>query len=296
MSAESPPPAAPTPKTFADLQTAVIDLARQHAAKLVLAVVSLVIGWATKALTEVPKTVEVLKTVEVPVPMKSDPLDHVPYNYEGTRFDGGPEDAEHVERDGKPWPTTRLTYWIDYDSAVGMKPPLSRDAISGEFRTAWNWIAEGVVIEPVELPTPDAALVRIRFGRIDGVGGTLAWSYLSDGTLKPKDQLYDLGERWVAGMPTREGVALRTVACHEIIHALGLSHDDPTAAAVMRPSYSASIPREQARDYDRLVKLGYKRREKAPAGPVDILSFPVQARTADVVEALDKAGFKVEKK
>lgn len=233
------------------------------------------------------------EAVPVPVPM-TDPLDAVPFNYEGSRYEGG-EGAEHAESDGRPWPTRRITYHLDYDSAAGLRPPLSRDAISGEFRTAWNWWAEGLDIEPVEVTDPAAAMVRIKFGKIDGPSGTLAWSYLSDGTMRPKDQLYDVSERWTAGPPASGLLALRTVACHEIGHVLGLAHDSPTAPAVMRPMYTASIPREQARDYDRLVALGYARRTKAPAGPVDVLSFPVQARTQDVIDAMEKAGFKVGK-
>lgn len=231
--------------------------------------------------------------VPVPVPMV-DPLDSTPFNYEGSRYEGGAE-VEHAENDGRPWPQKRIAYHVDYDSAAGLRPPLSRDAISGEFRTAWNWWAEGLDIEPVEVTDVNAAVVRIRFGRIDGPSGTLAWSYLADGTMRPKDQLYDSGERWVAGPPANGMLSLRTVACHEIGHVLGLAHDGPTAPAVMRPMYTASIPREQARDYERLVALGYPRRAKAPAGPVDVLQIQGQFRTADVIEAMEKAGFKVQK-
>ncbi len=233
------------------------------------------------------------ETVPVPGPMV-DPLDSTPFNYEGSRYEGGAE-VEHAESDGRPWPQKRIPYHIDYDSAAGLRPPLSRDAISGEFRTAWNWWAEGLDIEPIEVTDANAAVVRIRFGKIDGPSGTLAWSYLSDGTMRPKDQLYDATERWVAGPPANGMLSLRTVACHEIGHVLGLAHDSPTAPAVMRPMYTASIPREQARDYERLVALGYPRRAKAPAGPVDVLQIQGQFRTADVIEAMEKAGFKVQK-
>lgn len=232
------------------------------------------------------------EAVPVPVPM-SDPLDAVPFNYEGAAYHG--DGPEHVESNGRPWPTKKLTWYVDYDSAAGLRPALSKDAISGAFRQAWGWWAEGLDIEPVEVSDPAQALVRIKFDRMDGPSGVLAESYLADGTLTPKTQRYDVSERWTPGPPANGLLSLPTVACHEIGHVLGLSHDDPTAPAVMRPMYTAAIPREQARDYARLVALGYRKREKAPAGPVDVLSFPVQARTQDVIDALEKAGFKVAK-
>jgi hypothetical protein len=234
------------------------------------------------------------EVIPVPAPMV-DPLDGVPFNYEGARYEGGAEGVEHAENNGQPWPQKRITYHLDYESAASVRPPISRDALAGEFRIAWNWWAEGIEIEPVEVTDPNAAMVRIKFGRIDGPSGTLAWSYLADGTMRPKDQLYDVNERWTAGPPASGLLSLRTVACHEIGHVLGLAHDDPQAPAVMRPMYTASIPREQARDYTRMIGIGYRKRDKAPAGPVDVLTFPVQAKTSDVIEAMEKAGFKVQK-
>ena len=90
-------------------------------------------------------------------------------------------------------------------------------------------------------------------------------------------------------------MSLRTVWCHEIGHSLGLGHDAANAVAVMRPSYTASIPREQERDIMRMVGLGYKRREKVPPAPTDLITFPISAKTDDVADALRKAGFTVSK-
>lgn len=217
-----------------------------------------------------------------------------PISYEGALFDGG-HDTQHIEASGKRWPTNRLTYHINYDSASQLRPALSNDAIAEAFRTGWRWWSESLEIEPVEVSDRSQALITIQFKRMDGPNGVLAESQLSNGTLSQKFQNYDSSERWVAGPPTAGYLSLSTVACHELGHMLGLGHDDPNAPAVMRPTYSASIPREQARDIDRMVGLGYKKRTKAPTPNTDILTFPVQAKTTDVIESLQKAGFTVTK-
>lgn len=223
-------------------------------------------------------------------------------DYEGCPYEAPgfhvatPDGPQHAEGDGRPWPQRRITYWIDFRETEKLNPPVSRDAIRQAFRQAWLWWADGVEIEPVEVPTEGEALVRHRFGTIDGGLGTLAWSYLSDGTLRPKEQKYDVAERWTPGAPAANLLSMPAVMAHEIGHVLGLGHDDPAAPALMRPSYSASIPREQPRDVARLVALGYAAKPKPPAPPPgEFLTFPVQARTADVIDSLKKAGYTVTK-
>ena len=63
----------------------------------------------------------------------------------------------------------------------------------------------------------------------------------------------------------------------------------------MRPTYSASIPREQERDIQSMVALGYRRRQKVPPAPTDVLTFPVQVKTDDVIQSLRNAGDTVTK-
>jgi hypothetical protein len=250
-----------------------------------------VIGWAVGAYQALkdgkplpPPPVDVL-------PVTQDDLS-VPISYENANYHG---DIEHIEASGRRWPTNRLSYWIDYPSAAALRPALSNDAIAAAFRQAWLWWSESLEIEPVEVTDRSQALITITFRRMDGPNGVLAESQLANGTLSQKFQNYDSSERWTPGPPANGYLSLPTVACHELGHMLGLGHDDITAPAVMRPTYSASIPREQARDIDRMVQLGYKRRAKSPLPPTDLLQFPVQAKTDDVVEALKKVGFTVTK-
>lgn len=82
---------------------------------------------------------------------------------------------------------------------------------------------------------------------LDGRGGTLAWSYLpcgqsANGSLQ---QMYDTGENWSFQM-------LVAVVCHEVGHAIGLSH--LSAGNLLAPYYSAEITKPQAGDIAEAVK------------------------------------------
>lgn len=224
-------------------------------------------------------------------------------NYEGARYHGEHGDhAEHVVEvaAARAFPQRAVRYWIDYASAAQIRPPLSADAVSAAIRQAWGWWAEGLDIEPAEVADAKSAHLvmsfdRNVFGRADGPLGVLAACELGDGTTKQKRLVFDAAERWTAGPPAANQLSLPTVGCHELGHWLGLGHDDPTAPAVMRPSYSAALPREQPRDIARAVQLGYKLRAKTPAPPTsDVLTFPVSAKAGDLAEALRKSGWSVE--
>lgn len=184
---------------------------------------------------------------------------------------------------------------MDYATGRTVSPPLSDDAVRGAFRQGFGWWSEQLAIEFVEVPYSAGPMIPIRFERIDGPGGVLAEAYLADGTAKPKPLRMDAAEYWTTGAPAAGKVSIPTVFCHEIGHSLGCGHDAQNALAVMRPTYTASIPREQERDISRMVQLGYKRREKVPPAPTDVLTVPVQIRTDDVVNALQKAGYEVKK-
>lgn len=259
---------------------------------VVTAIVGVFGGWQAKP---TPPPVVEEKIVEVPAPGRM-LAEMLPIDYEGTRFGGcddhdGPQPVVQAAR----WPADRITYGIDYASARGMTPPLSDVAVQAALKQAAGWWAEHLQIELVEVPYTAGPHIPIRFERIDGPGGVLAEAYLADGTARPKPLRFDSGERWTPGAPAANLVSLPTVACHELGHSLGLDHDAQNAPAVMRPTYTSAIPREQERDIGRMVGLGYKRREKVPPAPTDVLSFPVQVKTDDVIEALKKAGYKVEK-
>jgi hypothetical protein len=245
-----------------------------------------------------PKVVEVITTVPAPMGAEPPPL----VDYEGLPFHGTAEGDGHGACCGRPepiraqparWPTDRITYGIDYASAARLNPRISDAAVKAAIRQAAGWWSEHLAIELVEVPLGTGPAIPITFERIDGPAGVLAEAYLADGSNRPKPLRFDSSEHWTAGPPAPNEVSLPTVACHELGHSLGLGHDAPNAPAVMRPSYTASIPRETERDVMRMVGLGYKRREKVPPAPTDLITFPISAKTDDVADALRKAGFTV---
>lgn len=275
------PPASPPPSS-PDVPASKL---KRYLLYIVLTVIASVVG----ALSQ--KYLGTRIEIVVPTPQTAEMQGLLPYDYEGCTIDGG---AEHLhEAEPARWPTDRVTYGVDYSTLSHLNPPLSEEAVRSAFRLGAGWWTDGADLELVEVPYAQA-MVPIRFQPIDGPGGVLAQAYLADGTSRPKPMVFDSRDRWTAGAPATNLVSLPTVFCHEFGHSLGLQHDAANAPAVMRPTYTAAIPRETARDYDRLIQLGYRRREKGPAAPADVLSVPAQIRTADILKALRDAGFTVQ--
>ncbi len=165
------------------------------------------------------------------------------------------------------WPgaNPRLPWHVDVS---GHRGSMTAAEVLEAFRLAWAWWAEQAEITPVMVGSVADALVRKHFARIDGLNGILAWSELADNTNQPKTQRYDNSENWRNSETLAGGMDLVRVAAHEIGHVLGLEHDSPSAAALMRPSVSEGIRKPTARDFDRLYALGYKKRTTPIPDPV----------------------------
>lgn len=82
--------------------------------------------------------------------------------------------------------------------------------------------------------------------RIDGPGGTLAWSNLPPSN--PCEQAYDTGEGW------NQKVNFLPVMKHEVGHAMGLQHD-PQPGALLSAYYDPSIQDFTERDISRYQTL-----------------------------------------
>lgn len=194
-----------------------------------------------------------------------------------------------------PWPVAareKLTWNIDTSRYVG---PLSSEQVREAFEVAWNAWGQHLQLEPVYVANPQEALVRSRFGDIDGSGKVLAWSELADGTSTQKDQQYDRGESWsISSNPGRATIDMVRVACHEIGHVLGLVHDDVGTGALMEPTYSVTVRFPTSRDIERLVAMGYKIRPKTGTTPAPAIKIEVSADPNKLAELLRQNGYRVE--
>jgi hypothetical protein len=164
------------------------------------------------------------------------------------------------------WPGTspRLPWHCDIS---GYRGQISPDMLLGAFRLAWLWWADVLDITPEHVADASSALIRKHFAAIDGPSNVLAWSELADNTNRPKTQRYDSGDSWVIEESPASGIDLARVACHEIGHVLGLSHDTSNSGSLMAPSYSLRVRKPTDRDVQRALQLGYGRRASVPSPP-----------------------------
>lgn len=105
----------------------------------------------------------------------------------------------------------------------------------------------------------DVANIYSRSGKIDGAGGTLAWSYLPCGATRTSrmEQLYDDREKWSVAL-------LLNTVMHEIGHAIGLPHGPKNS--VMYAYANAGVITLQTWDKDEAV---------ARYGPATAVPVPI---------------------
>lgn len=186
------------------------------------------------------------------------------------------------------WPFSKLTW-----SVTDPLPGLSDDDWQEAFRLALSYISAVCQLDFEYTPNARTANILATAGRIDGPSGTLAWSELpGNGTTRQLTQKYDTGElRWVVSESPRSGeLDIVRVVCHEVHHALGVSHI--SAGNLLAPTYSNSIRKPQAGDIAELVRRYGRRQTPAPVPPIPQPSNPggILVNLKGILDLLNKIG------
>jgi len=164
-------------------------------------------------------------------------------------------------REEARWRKNKLTIAV-----TGNLPALSKPQRLEAIALALGWWSEIIDLSFTISDDGITADITMGAGSIDGAGGTLAWSELPNGNDRPLQQKYDSAERFVVAEQMTGGtIDLARVICHEVGHALGLTH--LRAGCLMAPTVSASIRKPQAGDVEAILALGYAPARRQPLPP-----------------------------
>lgn len=170
------------------------------------------------------------------------------------------------------WPHLDVRWYIN----ISLNE-MTNEKILEAFKVAYRQWGDVCGVRPQLVTSAEVANIYSKAGRgrknqLDGRGGTLAWSELPCGYSSNDlvNQMYDVDEAWDFNM-------LVGVACHEIGHALGLSHS--TRGNLMAPYYDAGITKPQSGDIQQIIQL-YGR--SAPT-PTPTPPTPTPPTTTDIL-------------
>lgn len=170
---------------------------------------------------------------------------------------------------------------VDY--AIGSRPTgpaLNADAFDAAMAWAFNEWAKvcGLKFRRVESLRQCNILIGAARGsrnNFDGPSGVLAWCGLPNGNnfRGQVPLMFDIDEDW------ESQIRVRNVACHEIGHGIGLSHNN-VKSQLMNPIYSRSIASPQAYDISEIQTLYGKPVATNPTPTPPSPSAPVGAPKA----------------
>lgn len=167
--------------------------------------------------------------------------------------------ADRVQEAGRrcQWPEKRVSYYVDpevYDAIPAFSMALTPALKS------WEKVCGIRFVESKQTN----ANIRMQAGRIDGLNGTLAWSYLPCGFAMDDQALqrYDTGD--VRGV-FDAALTCQEVIAHEVGHAIGLSH--LSTGNLMQPFASGRIIVPQKGDIAEVVARYGKSPSKPPEEP-----------------------------
>lgn len=155
------------------------------------------------------------------------------------------------------WPHLEVSYAFDL-SLSGVTDEQTTQAYV-EACELWNDVCG---LEMYQVDRLSDANIWARSQRIDGRGGTLAWSYLPCGVSSDDslEQRYDTGDGWSTSF-------LREVICHEVGHALGLNHHNGNS--IMHPTATGQWPVPQKVDIAEVVsRYGKPKPKPEPEPPI----------------------------
>ena len=165
-------------------------------------------------------------------------------DYNGTILCNVPS-VEHAGASLRKWDKTLLTWGSAIqDNQLG---DLLRSDCQLAFHEAFKRWSDVCALKFQEQDDRNADIVIYAGIQNAGQGGTLAWSELPNGSDGQLEQRYDKREAWIVAdnaPPTR--IDLTRVACHEIGHAIGISHITP--GNLLAPTYSVDINKPQGGD------------------------------------------------
>lgn len=166
---------------------------------------------------------------------------------------------------------------VQYGHELGQLPGVSSEQAHKSYVEAWNRWNRVCGLRANYTSNTRNANVQAFAKRIDGAGGTLAWSYLpsssgeGSGRGARLEQRYDTADRW-AGNPDFQ----IEVMTHEIGHAIGLSHDngrDSNGDRSIMSSAAIGIRHLNLLDIKRVVdRYGKNSTPPAPPSPPAIPS------------------------